>query len=163
MSAAATKSMLDGNASFPPAAANMGLIPFWVEREVAAIDFDHADDNWVIAGPFPDVAYFPNAAGMLFAASLSDLTDADLDVTFGFGGTDGVLDYALLAVVDFGVTAATCNSMTESLDAQPAFIDIGGLYLVAEVVNVAGANPAAGTFQVGGYYTQNVIKSDDSE
>ena len=158
--AGATVNVNTNDPHFPPAGFDRGLCPFWVEREVAVIDFDHADDNMVIAGPFPENTYFPNAAGMLTAYAAGSLAASDLDVTFGFGGTDGVNDYALLAVVDFGVGAATCNSMTESLDAQPAWIDISGLYLTAEVVNAATTG-VAGTIQVAGFISQNVVKSDD--
>jgi len=156
--AGATVSLLITDPSFPPAGADRAILPFWAERTVAAIDLDHDDDNMVIAGPFPANSYFPNAAGMLTAHTSASLAAADLDVTFGFGGVDGVLDYALLAVVDFGVGAATTNSMTESLDTAPPWIDVSGLYLVAEVI-LAADTPAAGTIEVAGFYSQNIRQS----
>ena len=153
--AIATLSHVD--ASFPPAGANQGCIPFWITATISATtQLDHADDKLILSPVFPDVAYILNSPGSLVAYA-TNIAAADLDVTFGFGGADGVLDFAMITVVDAGSGAATTDP-SATIDAQLPWLDIGGLYLIADVVTAA-TTPATGTFQIGGWYTQNVIHS----
>lgn len=144
-----------------PAAANQGIIPVWVSAAIATTNIDHADDSILLAGPMPDVAYIKNAAGV-FVARWTDMdTNATetLDFDLGFGASDGGLDVTFLnngtAVEDAAVAE------NAQLAANDPWIDVGGLYLIMEIIAVS-ATPAAGTVQVGFEYTQNVIKAEVS-
>ena len=159
MTTAATVTRTLGSSSFPPAGSDRSLLPFWVEIDVATTDLDNAGDEIVVGTPFPTVAYFPNAAGM-FTAYATNIAAADLDVTVGFGTSAGVLTYTLLTITDFGAGAATCDSMAVSLDAEPAWIDIGGLYLVVDCT-VPATTPAVGQIQIAGFYSQNILKNEE--
>lgn len=147
------------DASWPPAAANMGCVPFWITATISATTMlDHADDKLICSPQFPPVAYILNSPGSLVAYA-TEIAAADLDVSFGFGGADGVLDFGigLIAATDVGAGAATAHS-SATITAQLPWLDIGGLYLIADITTAA-TTPAVGTFQIGGWYTQNVIHS----
>jgi len=145
------------DAAFPPAGSDKGCTPFWVTATIDdALALDHADDKLILAGPFPTVAYILNSPGSL-VAYCSNISTADLDLTFGFGGADGVLDFAMITVVDAGKAAATTDPSV-TIDAQLPWLDIGGLYLIADVVTAADT-PVVGTIQMAGWYTQNVVHS----
>jgi hypothetical protein len=157
MAAGAIHDLSHVDAHFPPAGSDKGCTPFWVTATISATtQIDHDDDKLILAGPFPTVAYILNSPGSLVAYA-TDMASADLDLSFGFGATDGVLDFAMIIVVDAGVGAATTDP-SATIDAQLPWLDVGGLYLIADVVNLA-ATPATGTIQIGGWYTQNVIHS----
>jgi hypothetical protein len=154
--AAGAVATLTGPPSFPSAGSDRGTNPVWISASIVTTHIDHADDSILLAGPMPTVAYIKNAAGV-FVARWTDLdTNAveTLDFDLGFGGSDGVLDFTFInngtASEDAGVAE------NAQLAAQDPWIDVGGLYLIMEVIAVA-ATPAAGTVQVGFEYTQNVI------
>jgi len=142
---------------FPPAGSDKGCTPFWVTATIDdTLSLDHADDKLILAGPFPSVAYILNSPGSL-VAYCTNIAAADLDLSFGFGGADGVLDFAMIVVTDAGSGAATTDP-SATIDAQLPWLDIGGLYLIADVVTAA-TTPAVGTIQMAGWYTQNVVHS----
>jgi hypothetical protein len=145
------------DAHFPPAGADKGCTPFWVTATIDdVLMLDHAADKLILAGPFPSVAYILNSPGSLVAYATNICAD-DLDVSFGFGGTDGVLDFSMIAVTDCGKAASTTDPAV-TIDAELPWLDIGGLYLIADIVTAA-TTPAVGTFQLAGWFTQNVVHS----
>jgi hypothetical protein len=108
-----------------------------------------------LSAQLPAVAYIKNAAGVFIArwTDMDSHATETLDFDLGFGGADGVLDFTMInngtASEDAGVGASA------QIAAQDPWIDIGGLYVVMEVIAVA-ATPVAGTVQVAFEYTQNV-------
>lgn len=146
---------LTGPPSFPNASADRGSNPVWISCSIPTTAIDHADDSILLAGPMPAVAYIKNAAGV-FCARWTDMDSnatETLDFDLGFGGVDGVLDFTFInngtAVEDAGVGESA------QIAAQDPWIDIGGLYVIMEIIAVS-ATPVAGTVQVAFEYTQNV-------
>lgn len=146
---------LTGPPSFPNAGYDRGTNPVWISCSIPTTAIDHADDSILLAGPLPAVAYIKNASGV-FCATWTDMdTNATetLDFDLGFGGADGVLDYTFMnngtAVEDAG------SGESAHISGEDPWIDVGGLYVIMEVIAVS-ATPAAGTVQVGFEYTQNV-------
>lgn len=150
-----TYTIQDHPASSLSAGSNQGVIPFWVTCTIATTAIDDNDDKMLLLGPFPTVAYIPNAAPALFV-SLSDMDTGGptLDIDFGFGASDGVLDFTLINSAGGGGAAGAYESTPVA--GQGAWIDVGGLYVIGHVI-AAATTPAAGTIQVGGMYTQNVF------
>jgi len=157
---AAVVNISHDDAAFPPAGANQGLIPFWYTAtwDGTATDVDNVGDALILSPVFPDVAYIFNGTGGL-TVKYSDL-DSDgtplLSFNIGFGAVDGVLDFLIVT----GTTGAeTGIAETQALlTSSNPWIDVGGLYMIADVT-AAAETAAAGTISVGGYYTQNVIES----
>jgi len=156
--AAGAVATLSGPASFPPAGSDRGTNPVWVTATIDTLYIDHADDSILLAGPFPAVAFIKNTAGSMFARWTDMDTNATetLDFDLGFGGVDGVLDFTFLNLGTAVEDAAVGESA--QIAAQDPWIDIGGLYLIMEIIAVS-ATPADGTVQVGFEYTQNVVES----
>ena len=154
MTAAATTVVTPVGASFPPAAANMGVVPVWFEYTCATTDFDNIDDEVVLFGPMPDVAYIRNVAGSLVLDVDGSLAASDLDWTFGFGTVAGVLSVTLYTGNDIAAGAAG-HYPSVAIAGSGAWIDIGGLYF-GIVVDAAATTPVAATLSVGFEYSQNV-------
>ena len=162
MTAVGAVATLTGPPSFPNAGFTPGTHPVWISASIATTQIDHNDDSILLAGPMPDVAYIKNAPGV-FVARWTDLdTNATetLDFDLGFGGSDGVLDHTFInngtASEDAGVAASA------QIAARDPWIDIGGLYVIMEVI-VKAATPDTGTVQVGFEYTQNVLATAFAE
>jgi hypothetical protein len=154
MAAGATLA-LTGPTSFPHSGADRGTCPVWISATIPTTAIDHEDDNILLSAQLPAVAYIKNAAGVFIArwTDMDSHATETLDFDLGFGGADGVLDFTMInngtASEDAGVGASA------QIAAQDPWIDIGGLYVVMEVIAVA-ATPVAGTVQVAFEYTQNV-------
>ena len=154
MTAAGATATLTGPPSFPNAGADRGECPVWITCTIASTMVDHDDDNILLAGPLPAVAYIANTTGAFFARWTDLDTSTGLDFDLGFGGSDGVLDFTL---INNGTTASQSAGVGvgAQLAAQDPWLDIGGLYVVMEVI-AAATTAAAGTVQVGFKYNQNV-------
>ena len=155
MTAVGAVATLSGPPSFPNAGADRGYCPVWISCSIATTHIDHEDDSVLLAGPMPAVAYIANKTGSFWARWTDMDTNATetLDFDLGFGAVDGGLDYTFLnngtAVEDAGVGVGA------QIAAQDPWIDIGGLYVIMEIIAKA-ATPAAGTVQVAFEYNQNV-------
>lgn len=152
---AATTVVTQVKDSFPPAGKGHGMIPVWFEYENATTDFDNADDELVVFGPMPDVAYIKNVAGVLVLDVDDSLCAGDLDWTFGFGTVAGVITKQLYTGNDICAGAAA-NFPSAVIVGEGAWIDVGGLYFVI-VVDEAATTPAAATLSIGFEYTQDVL------
>jgi len=147
----------NSNLWFPPAGADRNVIPVWAECDISATDVDATTDAILLVGPMPANSYFPNTAGALWVK----LTDMDtggpsLDIDFGFGaGADGILDFTLINSAGGGGAAG--NYASAVVAGQDPWIDVSGLYVIADVITAA-TTEAAGTIEVGFLYSQNVLK-----
>lgn len=146
----------NSNAWFPPAGADRSVVPVWAELDIASTDVDATTDGILLVGPMPANSYFPNTSGGLWVK----LTDMDtggpsLDIDFGFGGSDAVLDFTLINTGGGGGAAG--NYASAVVSGQDPWIAVGGLYVVADVI-AAATTEAAGTIEVGFLYSLNVIK-----
>jgi len=151
-----TFTISDHPASALPAGANQGLIPFWVTCTMDnTLWTDDIGDSYLLVGPFPDVAYMPNSpAGLFVDVSDMDTGGPTLDIDFGIGASDGTLDYTL---IDSGGAGGAASALAATpIATQGAWLDVGGLYIIGDVI-AAATTYAAGTIQVGGMYTQNVF------
>ena len=158
MTAAGAVLSLSQNSSFPPASSDRGTIPVWISATIPTTATDHADDSILLSGQLPPVAYIKNQAGA-FVARWADLdSSTGLDFDLGFGDVDGVLN---LTLINNGTTASQSVGVAESaqLAATDPWIDIGGLYVIMEII-AAATTSVAGVVQVGFEYTQNVFNHE---
>ena len=154
---AATVVVTQVGSAFPPASSDRGMIPFGFEYTFLGTEFDHADDELVVFGPMPDVAYIKNAPNSVVLDFGAAISTTDLDITYGFGTVAGVISKQLYTGDDIGQTTAT-NYPSVALAGEGGWIDVGGLYFVI-VVDEASTTPITTgvTLAVGGEYTQNVL------
>lgn len=159
MTTAATTVLTLNGSSFPPASSDRGMIPVWFEYTMDdSTVFDNADDEVVLFGPMPDVAYIRNVAGAVVLDVSGSLAAADLDWTWGFGTVAGVLSVTLFTGDDMAIGAVEHNPSI-AIEGEGAWLDIGGLYFVI-VVDAAAGTPTSGeTISVGFEYTQNVLRA----
>jgi len=154
MAAGAVNTVHNADPHAVAAGFGMGAIPFWFTNSIATTDFDHVDDSMILSPAFPDVAYILNAPGSLTVRVTQMDAGAGLDIDFGFGGSDGVLDFTMINSAGAGQSAA--NYTNAAIATKDVWLDIGGLYLLGEVIATVAGAASAGTIEVGGWYTQQV-------
>jgi len=160
MTAAGAVLNLTTPSSFPPASSDRGTNPVWISATIPLTALDHAGDSILLAGPMPTVAFIKNGSGV-FSARWDDLDThgtETLDFDLGFGGVDGVLDYTMINNGTASEDAASAEGAI--ITTKDPWIDIGGLYVIMEVIVASATYATAAVIEVGFDYTQNVFKHD---
>jgi hypothetical protein len=136
-----------------------GLTPFQVTVSVATTSLDEVGDC-VLCFLFPAGAYlptFPGAVKVYFATELDSNASPTLDLNWGIGDSDGVLDTTFVtdsAEQNANAQAEDLFNVDHDLD---GFLDVGGKYLIMRVGTAAAATAAAGTVSVCGVYAAGLV------
>lgn len=149
--------------SFPPAGADRDTCHFDIQVSLDSTDIDHVDDA-ILVFQFPSVAWILNKSSVfnvavLTNAELDDGTET-LEIDVAIGGSDGIADYLLItgnASTIYEDGGADESAQLVALG-SPTWIDVGGLYLQL-IVRLAPNSAADGSVYVGGWYTQNLVRS----
>ena len=131
--------------SFPPAGSDRDACHFDIEVALDSTDIDHVDDA-ILVFQFPSVAWIHNVDEVF---NMAILTNAELD-----DGTETLeLDGSAIAE-DGGCDTSTALVAVGS----PTWIDVSDLYLQI-IVRLAPNSAADGSVHVGGWYSQNLVRS----
>jgi hypothetical protein len=150
------------NPAVPAAGSDRPLVPVWVTANLTTTHLGTAD-NYILVAKMPDVAYIHNVKESM-AVRWSDMdthATETLDFDIGFADVDGVLDITLLNNGTASENAGQDEIPTAQLATSDPFVDVGGKYISIHIVAKA-ATAAAGTVQLGFFYSQNVINQSVS-
>jgi hypothetical protein len=131
-----------------------GVTPFLATVTIATTSLNSTDDD-VLLFKFPDPAYLVLSSLWVKPSDMdSDGTPA-LQVDYGIGDSDGVIDTVLIADSAAPQTGAA-DVVDAGLTTVSGLVDVGGKYLI-QTVKTAASTAAAGTVSVGGLFATNLV------
>jgi hypothetical protein len=140
--------------SYPPDSP-VHAIPTWLDVSFTAAEVEAL--NFYVVYAFPAAGYIKLSSFFANGSDMDINATEGLDLIFGIGDVDGVIDTALYTSTSTEVEDAFSVRVGDLDAGLDPYVDVGGKYLIVEVANVAQTG-AAGTIEFGFDVTRQVDK-----